>query len=79
MLSIYKTKGGKYIVEMIKSEEVGEKWLKTSDFTARILLRMKRDKQVQPGESFKLINIDSLVFFRQRISSNWAHDRQKRF
>ena len=39
----------RYVVQMTRNEEIGTRWFSNNDFTVTIALKMKRDKDIQPG------------------------------
>ena len=40
----------RYVVKMSRNEEMGKSWFTNNDYTITLLLKMKRDKDIQPGE-----------------------------
>ena len=52
LLMITKERSGRYEVRMTNSEQIGpSQWLRESDFTVALSVKMKRNKTISPGTS----------------------------
>ena len=67
---ITKERSGRYEVRMTNSEQIGPtQWLRESDFTVALSVKMKRNKVMSPGKSVSRTNKRTFTgrFFGSKI------------